>query len=81
MTLVFHRLKQPIVIGFIIAVIIGPHTSPFNLIHDDEVLNLFAGFGVILLISTVGMEFHIQTLKKIWKKAIMDLDDFKISIL
>ncbi len=29
MTLVFYRLRQPIVIGFIIAgVIIGPHTPP-----------------------------------------------------
>ena len=70
MTLVFHRLKQPIVIGFIIAgVIIGPHTPPFSLIHNDEVLNLFAELGVILLLFTVGMEFPIQKLKKIGKKA------------
>ena len=44
MTLVFYRLRQPIVIGFIIAgVIIGPDIPPpFSLIHNDEVLNLFA---------------------------------------
>ena len=70
MTLVFHRLKQPIVIGFIIAgVIIGPHTPPFSLIHNDEVLKLFSELGVILLLFTVGMEFPIQKLKKIGKKA------------
>ena len=70
MTLIFYRLRQPIVIGFIIAgVIIGPHTPPFSLIHNDEVLNLFAELGVILLLFTVGMEFPIQKLKKIGKKA------------
>jgi len=70
MTLIFYRLRQPIVIGFIIAgVIIGPHTPPFSLIHNDEVLNLFAELGVILLLFTVGMEFPIQKLKRIGKKA------------
>jgi CPA2 family monovalent cation:H+ antiporter-2 len=80
MTLVFHRLKQPIVIGFIIAVIIGPHISPFSLIHNDEVFNLFAEFGMILLSFTLGMEFF-QKLNKIGKKAIIDLDGFEISML
>lgn len=72
MTLLFYKLKQPIVIGFIIAgVIIGPHTPPFSLIHNDEVLNLFAELGVILLLFTVGMEFPIQKLRKIGRKAII----------
>lgn len=32
-TVVFHRFKQPVVLGYIIAgVIIGPHTPPFPLI-------------------------------------------------
>jgi CPA2 family monovalent cation:H+ antiporter-2 len=72
MTLVFYKLKQPIVIGFIIAgVIIGPHTPPFSLIHNDEVLNLFAELGVILLLFTVGMEFPIQKLRNVGRKAII----------
>ena len=34
-TIIFHRLKQPVVLGYIIAgVIIGPHTPPYQLIHD-----------------------------------------------
>ncbi|HEU5120199.1 MAG TPA: cation:proton antiporter [Candidatus Nitrosocosmicus sp.] len=72
MTLVFYRLKQPIVIGFIVAgIIIGPHTPPFSLIHNSDVLNLFAEMGVILLLFTVGMEFPIQKLRKIGRKAII----------
>jgi len=72
MTLIFYRLKQPIVIGFIVAgSIIGPYSPPFSLIHNLEVLNLFAEIGVILLLFTVGMEFPIQKLKKIGRKAII----------
>lgn len=72
MTLIFYRLKQPIVIGFIVAgIIIGPHTPPFSLIHNSDVLNLFAEMGVILLLFTVGMEFPIQKLRNIGRKAII----------
>ena len=72
MTLIFYRLKQPVVIGFIVAgIIIGPNTPPFSLIHNTDVLNLFAEMGVILLLFSVGMEFPIQKLRKIGRKAII----------
>ena len=72
MTLIFYRLKQPVVIGFIVAgIIIGPYTPPFSLIHNSDVLNLFAEMGVILLLFTVGMEFPIQKLRRIGRKAII----------
>jgi monovalent cation:H+ antiporter-2, CPA2 family len=72
MTLAFYRLKQPVVIGFIVAgIIIGPYSPPFSLIHNLDVLNLFAELGVILLLFTVGMEFPIQKLKEVGRKAIV----------
>ena len=41
-TVLFHRLKQPVVLGYIIAgVIIGPHTPPFPLIADERPSKLF----------------------------------------
>ena len=72
MTLISYKLKQPVIIGYIIAgMIIGPYTPPFSLIHNSDVLNLFAEMGVILLLFTVGMEFPIQKLRKIGRKAII----------
>ncbi len=72
MTLAFYRLKQPVVIGFIVAgIIIGPYSPPFSLIHNLDALNLFAEMGVILLLFTVGMEFPIQKLKDVGRKAIV----------
>jgi len=70
MTLISYKLKQPLILGYIGAgIIIGPHTPPFNLISNTDVLNLFAEIGIILLLFTVGMEFPIQKLKNIGRKA------------
>ena len=70
MALVSYKLKQPLVIGYIIAgIIIGPHTPPFSLIWHMDILNLFAEIGIILLLFVVGMEFPIEKLRNIGKKA------------
>lgn len=72
MALISYKLKQPMVIGFIIAgMIIGPYTPPFSLITSTEVLNLFAEIGVILVLFVVGMEFPISKLREIGKKAFI----------
>ena len=70
MALISYKLKQPLVIGYIIAgIIIGPHTPPLSLIWHMDVLNLFAEIGIILLLFIIGMEFPIDKLKNIGKKA------------
>jgi CPA2 family monovalent cation:H+ antiporter-2 len=70
MTIISYKLKQPLILGYIGAgIIIGPHTPPFNLISNIDVLNLFSEIGIILLLFTVGMEFPIQKLKNVGKRA------------
>jgi CPA2 family monovalent cation:H+ antiporter-2 len=72
MAMVSYKLKQPMVIGYIIAgMIIGPFTPPFSLIRNFDILNLFAEIGVILLLFVVGMEFPIVKLRKIGKRALV----------
>ncbi|HEX2306529.1 MAG TPA: cation:proton antiporter [Nitrososphaeraceae archaeon] len=72
MAMISYKLRQPMVIGYIIAgMIIGPYTPPFSLISNFDVLNLFAEIGVILLLFVVGMEFPIEKLRKIGKKALV----------
>ena len=59
-TVVFHRFKQPVVLGYILAgVIIGPHTPPFPLIRDEEVINTLGELGVVLLMFSLGLEFSL----------------------
>jgi K+:H+ antiporter len=72
MAMISYKLKQPMVIGYIIAgMIIGPYTPPFSLVSNLDILNLFAEIGVILLLFVVGMEFPIEKLRRIGKKALV----------
>ena len=72
MAMLSYRFKQPMVIGYIGAgMIIGPHTPPFSLVLNLDVLNLFAEIGIVLLLFVVGMEFPIEKLRKIGKKAFL----------
>jgi monovalent cation:H+ antiporter-2, CPA2 family len=72
MAMISYRLKQPMVIGYIGAgMIIGPHTPPFSLVLNLDALNLFAEIGIILLLFVVGMEFPIEKLRKIGRKAFV----------
>ena len=58
-TVIFHRLKQPVVLGYILAgFIIGPHTPPFPLIKDEESIQTLAELGVVFLMFSLGLEFR-----------------------
>ena len=71
-TLIFHRFKQPVVLGYIIAgVIIGPHTPPFVLIHDKETIDTLAELGVILLMFSLGLEFNLRKLTQVGASALI----------
>ncbi len=60
MLVITHRLKQPMVIGYILAgMIIGPYTPPFSLIQNVNSLNTFAELGIIMLLFVIGTEFPI----------------------
>ncbi len=67
----FYKLKQPLVIGYLIAgILIGPFTLPFTLVTNVDFLSVFAEIGVILLLFTIGLEFPIRKLKTIGKVVI-----------
>jgi len=62
-TVLFHRFQQPVVLGYVAAgVIIGPHTPPFSLIHDEETIRILAELGVIFLMFCLGLEFNLRKL-------------------
>jgi CPA2 family monovalent cation:H+ antiporter-2 len=72
MLVITHRLKQPMVIGYILAgMIIGPYTPPFSLIQNVNSLNTFAELGIIMLLFVIGTEFPIAKLRSIGRISIM----------
>jgi CPA2 family monovalent cation:H+ antiporter-2 len=72
MALISYRLKQPMVIGYIVAgIIIGPYTPPFSFILHPEILNLLAEIGIVLLLFVVGLEYPIAKLRSVGRKALV----------
>ena len=71
-TILFHRFKQPVVLGYIVAgFIIGPHTPPFGLIHDEDTIKTLAELGVIFLMFCLGLEFSLRKLLKVGATAFI----------
>jgi CPA2 family monovalent cation:H+ antiporter-2 len=66
------KLKQPMVIGFIIAgMLIGPFTPPFSLVSSIETVSLMAEIGIILLLFAVGTEYPVAKPRSIGRKALV----------
>ncbi len=67
---VFERLKQPAVVGEILAgVLIGP--SVLGWVQPSELISVVAEIGVIFLLFTVGLETKPQSIFEVGKKAAM----------
>jgi monovalent cation:H+ antiporter-2, CPA2 family len=64
-TILFQRLRQPVVLGYLLAgMIIGPHV-PVPLVADPEVIHTLSELGVILLMFSLGLEFSVRTLFRV----------------
>lgn len=65
-TFIFKRLKQPTVLGYIIAgVLVGPHFSFLPSVTDHESIEVWAEIGVIFLLFSLGLEFSFRKLMKV----------------
>ncbi|HEY0880019.1 MAG TPA: cation:proton antiporter, partial [Archangium sp.] len=63
--IVFQRLKQPVVLGYVLAgFIIGPHV-PIPLVADQNVIQTLSELGVILLMFSLGLEFSLGKLMQL----------------
>jgi CPA2 family monovalent cation:H+ antiporter-2 len=61
-TVVFQRLRQPVVFGYLLAgMIVGPHI-PIPLVADEAVVETLSEVGVILLLFSLGLEFSLRKL-------------------
>lgn len=62
-----YILKQPMVLGFLIAgILIGPF-GPFSLIKNTDMLNNFSDVAIVLLLFGVGLAFPLKQLRAIGK--------------
>src|SRR5690606_36322810 len=71
-TVLFHRLRQPVVLGYILAgFLIGPYTPPFSMIHDEASIKTLAELGVIYLMFYLGLEFSLRKLARVGPTAFI----------
>ena len=78
-TLLFQRLKQPVVLGYIVAgILIGPNFSAlfldedgFRLVHDRETIESLAELGMVFLMFSLGLEFNLRKLGRVAATALV----------
>lgn len=65
-TLLFRRIRQPVVLGYIIAgFIVGPHLSITPNVVDTGNVETLAEIGVIFLLFSLGLEFSFKKLMRV----------------
>ncbi len=69
-TLIFKKLNQPVVLGYILAgLLVGPNFAIFPSITDIKTIEIWAEIGVIFLLFNLGLEFSFKKLVKVGSTA------------
>jgi len=69
-TLIFRKIKQPLVLGYIIAgFLVGPHFHFVPTVADNENIKILAEIGVIFLLFSLGLEFSFKKLMRVGGEA------------
>lgn len=65
-TVIFKWLKQPVVLGYIIAgFLIGPNFEWFPVINDHSSVETWSEIGMVFMLFGIGLEFSFKKLKKV----------------
>ena len=71
-TVLFKKLKQPLVLGYIVAgFLAGPYMPYTHTIVDTEMVNEWGQIGVIILMFSLGLEFSFKKIIKTGIKPIL----------
>ena len=65
-TVIFKWLKQPVVLGYIIAgFLIGPNFEWFPVVNDHTSVETWSEIGMVFMLFGIGLEFSFKKLKKV----------------
>ena len=71
-TIISKALKQPLILGYIVAgILIGPHVDFYFGISSTEAVHQWAEIGMIFMMFGLGLEFSFKKLLKVGKGAII----------
>ncbi len=72
MNLLCKRLKQPVVLGYILAgYLVGPQTSFLPTVVDVEGVKIWAEIGIIFFLFGLGLEFSFRKLMRVGRSALI----------
>ena len=72
MTLLFKKLKQPLVLGYIVAgFLASPHVTFTPSVLDEANIKIWAEIGVIFLLFALGLEFSFKKLVRVGGTAVI----------
>ena len=81
-TLLFKWLKQPLVLGYIVAgLLAGPYVHIFPTVGDIANVNIWAEIGVVFLLFALGLEFSFKKLINVGSTAFITATTEVISML
>ena len=70
--LIFKKLKQPVVLGYIVAgFLTGPHFHFFPTIANEANIDFWAQIGIVVLLFSLGLEFSFKKLLNVGGSAII----------
>lgn len=71
-TIVFKLLRQPLVLGYIVAgFLVGPHLNIFPTVADTANIEVWSEIGIIFLLFGLGLEFSFKKLFSVGSKAFV----------
>ena len=72
MTLLFKKLKQPLVLGYVVAgFLASPHMPYTPSVMDTANIKTWADIGVIFLLFALGLEFSFKKIVKVGGTAVI----------
>ena len=72
MTVIFKLLKQPLVLGYLVAgFLVGPHLHIFPTVTDVAEVEVWSEIGIIFMMFAVGLEFSFKKLMSVGSKAFL----------
>lgn len=69
--LIFRWLRQPVVLGYMLAgIVIGPYLLPVPLVRDKDIIHTLAELGVVMLMFSHGLHFNLRRLVQVGGTAL-----------
>ncbi len=70
--IIFKKLKQPVVLGYIVAgFLVGPHFDFFPTIVNEANIDFWAQIGIVVLLFSLGLEFSFKKLLNVGGSAVV----------